>query len=181
MTYSPPVPFLWVAGSDATSPRMLTLTDAASWNLGSATSTGTQRPFARLRQASVQTIADSTWTAITFDAEDVDYGAAHSTSSNTDRYTAQVAGWYHVDATAAFVSNTTGLRGVRFAVNGTYVNGTETRLTAVAGGPTCVTHSDLVQLNAGDILRIEARQESGAGLNTNTTSQCSASIEWRSN
>ena len=81
------------------------------------------KPHAFLRQTSNQSIVFGAWTAVTFDTEDVDTHSGHSTSVNTSRYTAAVAGWYHVVGRGSFAANSTGHRGVRIAKNGSVVNG----------------------------------------------------------
>lgn len=179
-----PVPHTFVAGDDATSAVMQTLTDAILYLLGSTTSSGSRRPFALLRQTVSQSLATSgTWTALTFDAEDVDYDNGHSTVTNTDRYTAGTTGWHHAPGGAGFGGNATGRRQARLAVNGTALNASATNTTANASAIIVATRTIPVFLNAGDILRVEALQDSGGALSTAAAveQQSSLHVEWRSN
>jgi hypothetical protein len=57
-----------------------------------------------------QTLAAGVAENITFDSEEFDVGAMHSTSSNTDRVTAVVAGYMHFDASIPFDTNASGYR-----------------------------------------------------------------------
>jgi hypothetical protein len=76
-------------------------------------------PHAVLRKSSNQVIASGAETAITWEVEVVDSDGGHSTVSNTSRYTAQTAGWYHVTATlAADCSANTGMREIVIRKNG---------------------------------------------------------------
>lgn len=133
----------------------------------------------RMRQTSVQSIANNTWTGITCTAEDLDDdpvgGASHSTSSNTSRITPAYAGWYLYGgavafATAAAVSQ----RGAAMAVNGTLKDGTAVLLpSALAANITIVpTRPDIVFLNGTtDYVELMGYQNAGAGLNTFATAE----------
>lgn len=162
-----PVPHTWVAGDDATSTVMQTLTDAILYLLGSATSGGSKKPLCHLRQTVSQTPATGVWTAVTFDTEDVDYDSSHSTVTNTDRFTAATTGWHHVEGGAEWPANATGRRGVRFTVAAAAINGSGSVLPAgVAAQVTTPSRGLLIFLNAGDILRMEIFQDSTVGLAT---------------
>lgn len=159
----------WVAGTDYTTAALLqTISDSILYLLGSTTSVSTRRPTVQMRQTVAQSITSGTFTAVTFDAEDLDYDNGHSTAANTDRYTANTTAWYSVSGGVSYAANATGMRGLRYTVNGTGVNGSEVNVQA---GPASVTTSVpgrtmLVFLNSGDILRVEAFQNSGGALNT---------------
>lgn len=123
--------------------------------------------IAQMRQTVAQSISTSSGTAVTFGAEDVDTAGGHSTSSNTSRYVAQVAGWYQVSGAVSFASNGTGRRGSWLAVNGSNVNGSEaivhTSTTNVISVP---GRTMLVQLGIGDYVELLAWQDSGGSINT---------------
>lgn len=180
-----PTPHTWTAGDDATSVNLQTVTDAALYLLGSATSTGAKKPLCVLRQSVAQSLANNAFTSITFDVEDVDYDNGHSTSSNTSRYTAQTAGWYLASGAVSFTGNATGGRLVQLAVNGSAVNGTEVGFGTVpnSGHLELVTAAKLVYLNVNDYLELQAWQTSGAGLNTFLSGAVfpMLNLEWRSN
>lgn len=177
-----PVPHTFVAGDDATSAVMQTLTDAILFLLGSATSGGSKKANFRGRGTVAQNLATSgTAAALLLDTEDVDYDNGHSTVTNTSRYTAQAAGWHDVSANVAFTATAAGGQRIAFiAVNGT--ERTQTRVEHAPAGtavPTCIaTHSDLVFLNVGDFVEVWGLQTSGGAL---TVANCALVVEWRSN
>jgi hypothetical protein len=148
------------------------------------------KPAAELRQTVAQSLANNTWTSLTFDVEDLDNDPSgtggHSTSVNTSRYTAVYAGWYVVGGCAAFVANATGIRGHRWAVNGNPLNGESTLVQAVSvgGSNTDVPASAArLYLNVGDYVEAQAIQGSGGALNTfvTATAQSSMTIGWDRN
>lgn len=129
-------------------------------------------PRAELRQATLQSIPNNTWTAITLDTEDADYtpdGAnnQHDNVTNNSRFTAVYPGRYAVGGGSALVANATARRGVRYAVNGTAVQAQEALIAATAAnGISVPARMKTVFLNIGDYLEIQAFQESGGALNT---------------
>lgn len=179
-----PTPSTQTASAVVTSTLLNNHRDGLQYLLGSTmTGGGGRRPVAQMRQTVAQSIAVSgTWTAVTFDAEDVDYDAGHSTVTNTDRYTAATTGWHWVNGGVSFAANATGNRGVRFTVNGTVVNGSQVFEPAGGAIVSVPCRGMLVFLNATDILRLEAFQTSTAALNTSVTTgeQPSLAVEWRS-
>lgn len=84
----------------------------------------TPRPFWHVYQATAQTgIANSTDTAVTFDAEHEETtGAGHSNTVNPSRITPGILGLYRAVGQVAFAANTTGDRAGHFRVNGNKVN-----------------------------------------------------------
>lgn len=128
------------------------------------------KPYARLRQTVAQSIANATYTAVTFTTEDYDSAGGHSTSSNTSRYTAQVAGAYVFGGGGAFAVNAAGTRSSRWALNGTAIPGStspgfDPSITSVV-----VARPLVVQLGVGDYVELQLRQSSGGSLNTSVTS-----------
>lgn len=125
-------------------------------------------PLAILRQSVAQTFTSGSWAAVTFDVEDLDTVNGHSTSSNTDRYTAVYAGWYHVDAYVAFASNGSGARGARLGINGstTLSVGRATFLAAVVTDRAAIPVSGTVFLSVGDYVNVAGFQSSGGNLNS---------------
>lgn len=139
-------------------------------------------PRARLRQTSAQSIANNTYTSLLFNVEDYDSAAGHSTSSNTSRYTCQVAGLYRLSGKVGWAGNATGRRASAWAVNGTQVDGTEIAIIATSGAG--VEHPAAtidVQLAVSDYVELQGFQESGGSLNTNVSSgpaDSYATIRW---
>lgn len=129
-------------------------------------------PAAKLRQTAAQTTASGTAAAVVFDTEDLDVDGGHSTTSNTSRYVAQVAGWYWVSGTVGFTGNATGSRlawlQLNGLVSGTTVLGTEVGFGTVpnAGHVELTVPATLVYLNAGDYIELVAFQSSTINLNT---------------
>jgi hypothetical protein len=141
------------------------------------------RPYAYLRQTVTQTVPSATFTAITFNVEDLDNVNGHSTVTNTSRYTCQTGfdGVYQVSGGASFGSPpTTGSRTVRISKNGTAINGSQG--PGHDGTATGITASRtvFVRLAAGDYVEIEGYQSTGAGLGTNVNaeSQSSMTVMW---
>lgn len=171
-----PTPYVPVAGDDATQARVLTWADAANYLLGNTTSGGSRRPFTVLRQTVAQSLTSGTATDINFDTEGDtghadDYDNGHSTVTNTNRYTAQTAGWYYVAGQVGFVGNATGLRFVQLSVNGTTVQpGSEAGFATVpnAGNIVITTPLRPVYLAVNDYVTLQGIQASGGALNTLT-------------
>jgi len=141
-------------------------------------------PIAELRQTVAQTLTTGVWASVTFDVEDKDSVSGHDTVTNNSRYTAVYAGWYQCSGGVGFVVNATGIRGTRWSVNGTALNGSQT-----SEAPTTVTaaqwtpRTKQIYLNVGDYVELQAFQSSGGNLNTDvtTTNQSHMSVRWVSN
>jgi hypothetical protein len=126
-------------------------------------------PEAVISQTAVQSIATSAFTPLQFDTTTQDTYGSHSNTVNNTRMTAQVAGWYQIDATYAAAVNGTGGRQVVIAKNGTQIT---TSLFGVASSTLInlvLQTSALVQLNVGDYVEAQGWQSSGGNLNTVTT------------
>lgn len=128
------------------------------------------KPYARLRQTSVQSISNATYTGLTFTTEDYDSVGGHSTVTNTSRYTAQVAGAYVFGGGAAFAVNAAGTRSTRWALNGTAIAGTTSPGFDPSVTSVVVARPMLVVLAISDYIELQARQSSGGALNTSVTS-----------
>jgi hypothetical protein len=122
-------------------------------------------PMAVLQQTVTQSVANGTWTAITFDTEVTDPYGGHSTVTNTSRYTCQLAGWYRVTVRAAFATNATGSRGARVHKNGAYIQG-GANLVGAGTLNGIVEASHVLQLGLGDYVEGAAGQNSGGSLST---------------
>lgn len=123
-------------------------------------------PIAILTKTADQAIPNATTTDITFNAEEVDTHGGHSTSSNTNRYTSQKAGYYQLSAQIAFDANSTGYRTAYIQKNNTgTVLGTCSGPANTGGGITSFCISALVYLALGDYAHIEVSQTSGGSLN----------------
>ena len=172
----------WVAGEIVTAAYMNnTIRDVENYLLAP--------PLFLGRQTVAQTLTTGTFTAVTFDAEDVDSAGGHSTSVNTSRYTAQYTGWYWPGGGVGFAANTTGRRNSEWRTNGaTVISGSGFYASANAGAGNVVkigTISLPIFLNATtDYLEMLALQDSGGNLNTavgGINDQSCFSLKWCSN
>jgi hypothetical protein len=94
-----PSPRTWTASEQVTAAKLNTdLRD--NFNFYKAP------PLARLRKSGNQSIPAGAITAVTWDQEILDRDAGHSTTTNTSRYTAQTAGYYHLRACVVWALNT---------------------------------------------------------------------------
>lgn len=73
----------------------------------------------RVYRSTAGTLTTATLTLVNFDAETTDDEGWHSTSSNTERVTPNIAGLYLVQAGASFGANATGWRELILWRNGT--------------------------------------------------------------
>jgi hypothetical protein len=107
-----------------------------------------------------QTIANNTWTAITWATEDFDTDGYHSTSTNTSRITVPSgkAGKYQVNAFLIFDPNTTGVRYISIYKNGSMYKNSS--MKANDQYPT-VQIAVVVDLAVSDYIEVYVRQDSG--------------------
>jgi hypothetical protein len=168
MTLPVPNPRDWSVGDLASATVLNTeLRDVANFLLNPPIFVG--------RQSAAQSIATSTFVPITFDVEEIDSYGGHASSQS--RYTAQVAGWYHVLGIVQWAVNATGRRACGLFTNGaTRVRQTECVTVTVASGTTTnIAETDLY-LAVGDYVEIEGWQSSGGALNTSSGFTQSASM-----
>jgi hypothetical protein len=153
-----------------TAPTVSNYDTGAWWNANvyQMLTYGLNPPIMVCTQTVTQSVANNTWTAITLDTEQQDTYGGHSTSTNTSRYTAQVAGWYTVSGVTVWGNNATGVRGSRIHVNGSAIQGTCQLVTAVTTGSLTgvSTPTRTVFLNVGDYVEVGGYQSSGAALST---------------
>lgn len=127
-------------------------------------------PRARLRQTTLQTIGNGTFTPITFDTEDEDNYDGHSTATNTSRYTCRYAGWYAVTGKVAWSGNATGRRASAWHVNGTVVPGTQIAVAATTASDVEIAAASLdVLLAVDDYIELLGWQDRGGNLDTIVT------------
>lgn len=144
------------------------------------------KPVARLRRDTTQSIVTGgSGTAVQFTLEDVDTDpdgtGGHSTVTNTSRYTARYPGQYRCTGGVAFVSNTTGRRGIWWMKNGGVLNGSVAMIpTTPSLALGVVARPITIALAEGDYVELVAYQESGAALNISGTTfeQASMDVEW---
>ena len=125
---------------------------------------------ARVYRSTNQSISDSTPQALTFDSERWDTGALHSTSANTDRLTAPVAGKYLITAHIQWASNATGERQLRVHDSSGNVLAMDSR-TPISGNVTRMSIATVVELTAADYVTIVVYQSSGGALDVANASR----------
>jgi hypothetical protein len=133
-------------------------------------------PIFIAKQAVAQSIANGTFTPITFTTEEIDNYAGHSNSTNTSRYTAQLAGWHHVLGIVQWAVNATSRRVGALYVNGSIVRQTEVPAVVVASGTSVNIIETALYLNVGDYVETVGWQSSGAALGTQVAFPNSASM-----
>ncbi len=141
------------------------------------------QPLCVMYQVGVQSIPNTTVTAVIFDTNEVDTYNGHSLVTNPTRYTAQVAGWYQLSGVGAFAANVTGYREAAWNKNGAAIPASASLVMAVTatGVGTLVpapTRSVFLALN--DYVELVVQHNSGAGLNTSVAAQqqSMATIRW---
>lgn len=118
-------------------------------------------------QSNSQSLGTNSWISLGIDTTDFDNYGGHSNSTNNNRYTAQVAGWYTVNGVYAPNGNASGFRAVRITKNGTPVLGHSTYSGAVTSAePGIVTPTKDVQLAVGDWVEVQGWQNTGGALGT---------------
>ena len=145
-------------------------------------------PRFQVRQTVAQSLANNVWTSLNFDVEDVDddpsHIGGHSTSVNTSRFTAVYPGWYRMGGCSSNDANVTGIRGARWAVNGSALNIGGTVMNATTASIVVIpAPADLVFLNVGDYVELQGLQTSGGALNVSilATAQATMNGTWESN
>jgi hypothetical protein len=113
-----------------------------------------------------QSVANATWTAAAFNSEILDTSNLHDTATNTDRINVPRTGKYRITAQAEFAGNATGYRQARVTVNGSAL-ARSTKIVPNNGASLEAQASIEIYavLTAGDIVRLEAYQDSGGSLN----------------
>lgn len=140
-------------------------------------------PRFRGYQTAAQSILDNTWVSLLIDTEEFDTEGGHSITTNTSRYTCQVAGTYLVSGAVGFVTNTTGNRAVRLALNGSAIHGTFVKTLPAAGGSSGLTTVGYAVMAVGDYVEVQGNQNSGTaspGLSTNNSTDvgCALACHW---
>jgi hypothetical protein len=114
----------------------------------------------------VQSIPNATWTAITFQVEEFDTDAFHSTSSNTSRITIPtgLAGKYLLTGSVVWEVNTTGIRAIAIYKNGASVKDVFLNLPSTTFG-TIQGFSIVVDASVSDYIELFTYQSCGTAMN----------------
>jgi hypothetical protein len=113
-----------------------------------------------------QTLANSTWTAVSFDEELYDTDNIHNVSTNNTRLTCKVAGKYIVTSQVVFAINTTGARYSTICLNGgmNYEGGIISAFPPMSGDSTWQRITTIMDLAINDYVEVFAIQFSGGNL-----------------
>lgn len=133
---------------------------------GSVTPTSlAQIPHARVYNSAAITLTTGVTKILTFDNERWDTSGLHSTTANTSRLTAPIAGLYDIGAGVEFAVNAAGFREAYLLLNGLTPIEVDTR-GPTPGQVTNITISGVkYRLAAGDYVEVAALQTSGGNLN----------------
>jgi hypothetical protein len=171
-----PTPSTAVAGVAATAAQGNSWRDSNNWCLSN-------HPICVLRNSAVQSIANATSTAITFDIEDIDSDAGHSLVTNTSRYTAQTAGWYLITVYGSFAVSANALAcQIEIRVNSAGITlATSQHISSATGNvATHLSTSTHYFLNGTtDFVEMYMFQNTTAALNAGA--QGRMTVEWRRN
>jgi len=158
---------------------------AADWNdFVYACGFYTHPPAALLYQNATQVVPSATPTLVSFDSAERDSDAGHNPTANSNRYTIQIPGLYHVTAMGSIdpTNNNGGERSIGIKVNDTTFWSFHL-LAPYAQGFFYGTCSADIPLNAGDWVEAHLFQDSGD--NTAKTgiadSQCRLLVQWVAN
>jgi hypothetical protein len=151
-----PVPRTWTVGELLTAAKLnVDVRDALSFLLAP--------PLAILTKNGVQSVTSGSYVALTWPTEQVDRDGGHSTSTNTNRYTAQTAGYYLLNEWNEWgLTSTSGYRRIGFRINGVTITAQEARTSTPS---MAMSHlSGLAFLSVNDYVEVMVDQNSGSAL-----------------
>ena len=119
--------------------------------------------YAQLQISADQTIADATYSAISWDVENYDTDSYHEGITNPTRITIPTTGWYLLSAMIPWATNATNLREVLFRLGGTTALAKDSRL-AVSGARTNQPLFTPLYLTAATYIEVVVWQNSTASV-----------------
>lgn len=138
------------------------------------TTTGLNRPSARVSATANQLIAVSTFTFATFAVEEYDNASMVNLGVNNDRITFTEEGIYLVHAECNWVPNGNATLGARFGELLPNLGGNPMARQSLRGAQSMDVELSLTSLwrinTVGDFVRFQVRQNSGAGANISARS-----------
>jgi hypothetical protein len=168
-----PSPRTWTAGELVTAAYMNGLRDALNFLLNP--------PVGEFQQTVAQSVATGSWTDLTFDGETIDSDNAHSTVTNTPRYTVQTPGMFQFSGGGSWALNASAVRrGARWSLNGAAVTQGDTVGPGVVNlSSNVVARTIKLLLVVGDFVTLQGFQDTGGALLTQVAgSQSSMSVVW---
>lgn len=140
---------------------------------------GPERPFCKLTNSAVQSVANnSVTTALTWNTEVEDTHGWHSTSSNTSRITPNVAGWVELRSIIHFAGNVNGRRAAVAKLNGGTANYGEIKAATSASGVSTIIVAEYEVNGSTDYLEVFGFQDSGGAINTADIVNTYFSVTW---
>lgn len=135
------------------------------------------QPRASAYNSTTQSLTSGAATALTFDSEDIDVGAMHSTVSNTSRVTVpgSQGGLYLMIGQTTFAANATGVRRLDLRKNGATNLSTCQAANAGGGDSVVVNVVGIAVLSATDYIELVGTQNSGGALNAGSATRSLAS------
>jgi hypothetical protein len=123
--------------------------------------------------------SSSSFNTLTFNTERYDNDAMHSNTTNNSRLTAPESGVYLATAHIEWENSTTGTRTLLIRKNDEGA-GTVARHDTPGDGLTGISIATAIELTTGDFLEVEVRQDTGATLDVNKSSEQSPefSLTW---
>lgn len=120
----------------------------------------------------IQSIPNATWTPINYGTNYLDTDGGHNTSTNSQMFFAQVAGYYWVRGSVSInpsgVGNGVSRMDTAIAKNGAILIGSSQFLTKGANVNCALQASFLPFLNPGDRVELWLRQNTGITIQTDT-------------
>lgn len=125
------------------------------------------KPTATMYSTAAVSVPNNSLAPITWDSETDDNWNGHSTSSNTSRYTVQVAGMYSLSGAFGITGNVTGYRLAAWFLNGVEINATRAYYPNPGTTINCTVAVPAfsVRLAVGDYVEMAVFQNSGGALN----------------
>lgn len=141
--------------------------------------TTAEKPIGRVTQSVAQSLADATFTAITFTTQEYDTHDFHSTSSNTSRITPTLAGYYRFTGTVSFEGTATPVAvDAHWRKNGSNSAAGTSRVigaTTILGVQVTAT---IAMDGVSDYMELMGRQDSAGADNTQVNLPITSVAEW---
>lgn len=140
------------------------------------------KPLTVLRKSASQSVADKTWTSVTWTTEDIDSDTAHDVLSNVHRVTANTEGWYLIQATVGYQQGfSTAFRKIHIRKNGLDTEIYSEHTTHISG--TAYQHHQTtaayIYLKVNDWVECRVWQDSGSTINLmNDAGDCRFEVAW---
>lgn len=166
-----PNPRTWTVGELLTASKMNTdVRDALNFLL-------VNKPLAVLYTTNTIT-PNNSFVNVTWNQEILDRDGGHSTSSNTDRYTAQTAGWYRVHCWVSFNDSfDANVRGLSLSHSADSIIGTNYKTSPSNGYNTGLNVEAVTFMSVNQYVTVNAFSRNSQSLGTGATAN-RFEIEW---